>query len=716
MRIKQHDTTDCGAACLASVAAYHKLKLPIAVVRQYANTSRKGTNLVGLIEAANRLGFEAKGVKGTTVSLTKIPLPAVAHLAINENLHHYVVIYKVGSKSITVMDPSDGKMHSLKHNEFVKEWTGVLLLLFPGKHFKIGNHKISNVGRFLELIGPHKIIVIQALIGSLIYTILGLLTAVFVQKIADYVLFDNNRDLLHLMGMMMVVVLLIQLLIGNIKNVLIMRTGQQIDANLILAYHRHLLNLPQRFFDTMRIGEIISRVNDAVKIRTFINDISIGLALNMLIVFFSFLIMFAYYWKLALLLLMIIPLYVLIYFFTSKINKDVQRKLIEESAALESQMFEHLNTVATIKRLGLEEFANIRTETQLIKLLRLVYKSGRTVLFSNSAVQSISQLFTIISLWVGAGYVLDNDISPGQLFSFYALIAYFTGPAISLVNANKRILDAVIACDRLFEIMDLEIEEDVANIELKPKLIGDIRFENVAFRYDNYENVFNKLNLTIKAGSSTAIVGESGSGKSTIMSLIQKIYPIQQGNIFIGRYALNYFSNASLRSLIGVVPQKIDLFAGSIVDNIAIGDTEPNMQRIVDICIQLDVIKFIERLPKGFQTYLGENGANLSGGQKQRIGIARALYRNPEILILDEATSSLDAVSEQHVQNVIDLLIKQRKTIIVVTHRLMTACYADHIVVLDKGEVIEEGSHQDMISAKNHYYKLWHKQFEGINL
>ncbi len=715
MRIKQHDTTDCGAACLASVAAYHKLKLPIAIIRQYASTGTRGTTLLGLIEAGNRMGFEAKGVKGTSVSLKKIPLPAIAHLVVNKNVQHYVVIYKVGPKLITIMDPSDGKMHCQKHGDFAREWTGVLLLLSPDKHFKTGNHKTGNAKRFLELMRPHKIVVGQALIGSLIYTVLGAATAIFVEKIADYVLVDGNQDLLNLMGLIMIVVLLLQFFIGSIKNTLIMRIGQQIDVNLILAYHKHLLHLPQRFFDAMRTGDLISRVNDAIKIRTFINDVAIGLALNILIVSFSFFIMFVYHWKLAILLLLIIPLYALIYSFGSTIHRKVQRRITEESAGLDSQMFESLNTIATIKRLGLEELAYVKIETQLIKLLRLSYKSGRTTLFSNSVVQSISQLFTIISLWVGAGYVLDNDLSPGQFFSYYALIAYFTGPAISLVSANKLIQDAIVASDRLFEVMDLNTEGGLENMELTPNLIGDIHFENVAFTYGNCGDVFSKLNLIIKAGSSTAIVGESGSGKSTIMSLIQKIYPIQQGNILIGKYSLNYFSERSLRSLIAVVPQKIDLFAGNVLDNIAMGDEEPNMQRVVDVCIQLDMIKFIEALPSGFQTYLGENGATVSGGQKQRIAIARALYRNPEILILDEATSSLDCVSERHVQSVIDLLVNQGKTVIIVTHRLTTARSANHIVVLDKGEVIEEGSHQDMMLAKKHYFMLWQKQFEGIS-
>ena len=709
--IKQRDITDCGAACLASVAAHYNLKLPVARIRQLASTDKKGTNVLGMIEAANKLGFEAKGVKGVLDSLSKIPLPAIAHVVVKKQLQHYVVVYKVTDKYIDILDPGDGKMHHKTIAEFTEEWTGVLVLLLPDESFKVGNEKVATSSRFWQLIQPHKSIVIQALFGALVYTILGLSTSIFVQKITDNVLADGNRNLLNLMSMMMIAILILQLFIGTTKTIFTMRSGQQIDARLILGYYKHLLKLPQQFFDTMRVGEIISRVNDAVKIRAFINDVSINLVVNVFIVILSFALMFSYYWKLALMMLAEIPLYLIIYYVTNKLNKKIQRRLMEESAELEAQLVESLNNVGTIKRFGLEEFSNSKTETHFITLLRTVYKSGINSVFSGTSTESIARLLTIILLWVGAGFVLDGQITPGELFSFYTLIGYFTGPAASLIGANKAIQDAVIASDRLFEIMDLEIEQDNASVPLTKELIGDIRFENVAFRYGSRVNIFEDLNLNIKAGSFTAIVGESGSGKSTLMSLLQNIYPIQSGNIFIGKYAIKYLNNSSLRNLLSVVPQKIDLFAGNVIDNIAVGDYEPDMRKIVDICTQLGILSFIEQLPDGFQTYLGENGASLSGGQKQRIAIARALYRNPEILILDEATSSLDSTSEQYVQRTIDLLREAQKTVIIIAHRLSTIRGADKIIILDNGKVIEEGKHDEMLRSNNHYANLWKQQF-----
>lgn len=715
VKVKQRDITDCGAACLASVAAYYKLNLPVARLRQLAGTDKKGTTVLGMIEAAQKLGFEAKGVKGTFESLFKIPKPAIAHIIVKDVLHHFVVIYKISAQYIEIMDPADGEIHRKTSEEFKKDWTGVLILLLPSEEFKAGNQKTTTLNRFWELIKPHKSILVQALFGALIYTILGLSTSIFVQKLVDFVLVDGNTNLLNLMSLGMVLILFVQLFIGTVKTIFTIKTGQMIDGQLILGYYKHLLKLPQQFFDTMRVGEIISRINDAVKIRTFLNDVSLNFLVNIFILIFSFALMFTYYWKLAIIMLTVIPLYGLIYVIVNKLNKKAQRKLMENAAELESQMVESLNSVGTIKRFGLENFANEKTEIRFIKLLQTVYNSSLNAVFSGTSSEMISRLLTIILLWIGAGYVLTNQITPGELLSFYTLIGYFTGPVSSLIGMNRTVQDALIAADRLFEIMDLAQEtEEAQQINLSPDKLGDIRFEKVSFRYASRETVFNDLNLTIPKGKFTAIVGESGSGKSTLMSLLQNIYPIQTGHIYIGNCDLKYLSNASLRSLIAVVPQQIDLFAGNVIDNIALGAEEPDMERILAISKKLDLISFIEALPQGFGTYLGENGATLSGGQRQRMAIARALYREPEILILDEATSSLDPKSEYFVQQAIADFKAKGKTVIFITHRLNAVLNADHIIVLENGRVTEQGTHEGLINQKETYFKLW--QAGGLTL
>lgn len=708
VRIKQRDITDCGAACIASIAIHYNLQLPVSRIRQYAGTDKRGTNVLGLLEAAEKLGFQAKGAKGPIESLQKIPLPAIAHVVLKSGLHHYVVIYKVTKKHITYMDPSDGEFHKESLPNFQEKWSGVIVLLLPDEGFITGKQKISNSERFWQLIRPHTSIMIQALIGALVYTILGLSTSIYLQKIIDFVLVEGNVRLLNLLSVGMVVILIFQLMIGGYKTVFGLQTGQMIDARLILGYYKHLLKLPQRFFDTMRVGEIISRVNDAVNIRQFINNVALNFIVNGLIVIFSIILMFFYYWKLALIMLAIIPVYLLIYWISNKVNKKWQRRLMEESAELESQLVESLNAVGTIKRFGLERFANDKTEGKFFKLLQSIYKTSIYSLYIGTGSEFFTRLFTIILLWAGSYFVINRELSPGELLSFYALIGYFTGPASSLISANKNIQDALIAADRLFEIIDLDTEStDESKIELTPDLIGDINFNNVSFRYGTRSNVFEGLKLRIKKGESTALVGQSGSGKSTLLSLLQNLYPIQEGNITIGGLDLQHINSRSLRKIISVVPQQIDLFNGTIIENIALGEYEPDMQKILFLSKIIGIDDFIEKLPNTYNSIVSEQGVNFSGGQKQRLAIARALYRDPEILILDEATSSLDPASEQKVLDTLNWFKGKGKTIIIIAHRLTTIKQCDCIIVLHQGKLVEEGRHDELLAQNKYYASLW---------
>lgn len=710
IKIKQHDIKDCGATCLASIGNHFKVNLPIARIRQYANTDKRGTNVLGIIEAAEKMGFAAKGVKGGMDSLDKIPLPAIAHIITKEQLHHYVVIYKVEKLKITVMDPGLGKMESYTLEDFQKIWSGVLILFAPNDDFKTYNEKTSPITRFWQLIQPHKIILIQALVGAIVFTVLGLAMSIYIQKITDYVLVDGNRNLLNLLSISMIAIIVLQAYIGSKKSVFVMKTGQLIDAKLILGYYKHLLHLPQRFFDTMQIGEITSRINDAVKIRSFINDVAIEMIVNIFIVIFSFALMFTYYWKLALVILLVIPFYVAIYFVLNKFNKKVERNIMENGAELQTQLVESVTHIRTVKEFGIEEFSNLKTENKFVKLLFTTYKSGLNSIFANTSTQFLASIFTVILMWIGSGYVIDRAITPGELFSFYALIGYFTSPVASLIGMNKTAQNALIAADRLFEIMDLEREETENKIELRRENIGDIKFENVSFRYGSRVEVFKNFNAVFKQNETTAIVGESGSGKTTLISLLQNLYPIKEGKIYIGEYDTQFIHYQSLRNYVGVIPQQLNLFSGNIIENIALGDSFPNIQRVIDLAKQLGITEFVEKLPNGFETQIGENGTMLSGGQKQRIAIARALYKDPDILLMDEATSSLDTNSEKIVKDVIDNFKSQGKTVIVIAHRLSTIANANTILVMKDGTIIESGNHNALLKTKGEYYNLWNKQ------
>lgn len=714
-KVKQHDITDCGAACIASVCAHYQLRIPIARIRQQAGTDQRGTNLLGMIKALERLGISAKGVKGNPEALTTIPLPAIAHLVTPQGLHHYVVIYQVRKSGLKIMDPRSGKMEKWSITNFTNQWTGVLLLLAPVESFTPGNEVISPWQRFGFLLRPHRSRLLQALVGAVIYTLLGLSFPIYIQKITDQVLGTGNANLLNLLSLCMVAIVLMQVIINWMKSLFVLQTGQLIDASLILGYYRHILALPQRFFDTMRTGEILSRFGDALKIRSFINDVAINAVVSVLIILFSFGLMFTYYWKFAVITLITIPLYLGIYWVSNYLNKRWERKLMEDAAALESQFVESLQNVRTIKQFGLEHFASLKTEQRFVTLLQSIFQSGKNHLGISGASETVNRLFTVGLLWVGSYYVLQQQITPGELLSFYALVGYFSGPVTSLIGMNKTFQNAWIAADRLFEIFDLEQEAQPSHqFTLDAAQLGDIDLENVRFSYGTRQEVFRDLSLQIPHGTMVGVVGESGCGKSTLAAILQRLYPISAGKIMLGRTNLAFVDQASLRKLIGVVPQQVEIFAGSVLDNICLGDPFPNMEKVREVCEQLGLEPFLESLPAGLGTELGEQGANLSGGQKQRLGIARALYRDPAILILDEATSSLDPTAEVFVQRTLEQLRNQGKTIIIIAHRLRTVMDADKIIVLREGVVCEEGSHQELLQGHGAYFELWEKQFVAL--
>ena len=508
----------------------------------------------------------------------------------------------------------------------------------------------------------------------------------------------------------MIAATVLSLFINYVRSLLMLRAGIQINTRLVLGYYKHLLKLPQSFFDTMRSGEIISRMGDAAKINAFISGTVLNLVINVFTVIVAFALMFSYYWKLAVIMLATIPVYCVIYFFYNKVNRTIRRKLMVEGAELQAQLVESINSSATIKRFGIESHANMKTEERYVNLMRTGWHSGIYDLIASSASNLFSGLFTTTLFWIGTIFVLDNVITPGELMSFNTLMGYFMPPVIALAGVSKVFQEAKIAADRLFEIFDLREEENNQKMPMQKEQCGDILFNSVSFRYGSRANVFTDFNIKLERGKINAIVGESGSGKTTLIALLQNIYPLQSGSITIGEIDIKHVKNSDLRSLVCTVPQHIDLFDGSICENIILDDFEPDWNRVFEICRSMGILEFIENLPEGMKTNIGENGVQLSGGQRQRLAIARALYRNPEILILDEATSSLDSESEQNIKNIINQLKQNGKTIILIAHRLGTVMNADKIFVLEAGKLVEEGTHSELVAKNGKYAKFWQAQ------
>ena len=687
-RVKQRDVSDCGVACLAAIASHYDKRLSVARIRQLTGTDASGTTVYGLMQASRYLGFVARAVKAAPTELAQASFPAIAHVLVNERLLHYVVVAKLGRKRVTIMDPATGRFEKKSLAEFSKMWSGVLILMAPGVTFEPVDSRRSRLSWYAQLLKPHAPLLIQALCGALLSTLLALAGSFYIQKVVDSVLVESNTELLNLLTLGMFSALGFSVLLGVGQNLLLTRSGQVIDLTLILSYYRHLFTLPQTFFDGMRVGEMVSRINDAVKIRAFLNQQGANLIVSALTLVMAVAAMFVFSWKLALLSVGFLLVYSVLFKIAIWRNRLFSRRIMEQSADLDAQIVESLEMASTFRRFERAWIAEVKTESLLVKLLESTYASGIFAIAVNSFGSVLVQSFTIVMMWIGASAVIRTEMSPGQLISCFALTGYLTGPANNLLSVIVSALETQVAADRLFEILDLESEKDSGTIDLREIERLDVALDNVTFAYPGRLPILKGVRARFRPGEITLLRGESGCGKSSLLTLLQRFHAPSEGNIFFGDYEIGYLDAVSLRSQIAVVPQKIDLMSGTVTENITFCAAEPKMARILALCKKLGMLDFVEALPHGFETLLAENGKNLSGGQRQRIAIARALYvENALIYLFDEPTTALDEKSEGYFFEVLRELRDAGKIVILVSHDSRLIPFANRVYELKNGVI-----------------------------
>jgi len=707
--ILQHDITDCGAACLATVCKQYGYKKSISQIREIAGTDREGTNAFGLITAAKELGFIAKGVKGSIEQLNnKLPLPAIAHV-IKDNLLHYVVIHRIKKNKLLIADPAEGLVTYTKE-EFAKIWSGVLILLIPDKSFCKKDETTGLFSRFFSLLFPHKKLMIDIFISSILYTSLGILGAFYFKFLIDDVLIGGLKKSLNMISIGMVALIIFKVVMDAFRKHLLLHLSQKIDISLIFKYYQHVLKLPMSFFDSRKVGEILSRLNDASKIQDALSGAVLSVLIDTFMILGAGIVLYLQSWRLFLLAIFFIPFsIVLVWLFTKPFEKG-NRKLMNEEADTESYLVESLNGIATIKAMNGEGDAVWETEKRFIKVIKSGFKLGWMQNFQFSLQDFLTLLGGLTILWLGSIQVIDGNITVGQLITFSALLGYFHGPIQRLINLQSTLQEAFVAADRLGEILDLEIEAKDEEKLLNPENFkGRITLKNVHFRYGTREKVLKNINLDIFPGEKVAIVGESGSGKTTLAKLLMKYYQPEKGEILIDGKNLNDLQTENLRGRIGYVPQDIFLFSGTIYDNLKFGRRNVTFEEIVNASMSVKAHKFIDEMPLRYQTMVGERGATLSGGQRQRIALTRAILGKPDILILDEATGSLDSIAERAIHETIDK-ISSVITTIIIAHRLSTIMRCERIVVMEKGRIAEMGSHRELIEKGGSYYNLWRGQ------
>ncbi|MEH2316305.1 MAG: peptidase domain-containing ABC transporter [Nostoc sp.] len=709
----QQSAADCGSACLVMIGNYWDKHFSINRLRDMTNVSRNGASLKAMAATAENLGFATRPVKATLEKLAEQPLPAIVHWEGN----HFIVVYEITKKRVIVCDPALGQ-RSLTKAEFQASWSGYALLLQPTALLKDAKNESRTFWKFFELIKPHYRTLFEIFIASIVIQLFGLVTPVFTQLLLDRVLVQRSVTTLNAIGVGMIVFGLFGVAVNALRQYLLFHTANRVSIALLVGFIKHTFRLPLSYFESRYVGDIVSRIQENQKIQQFLTGQTLSIILDMLTLVVYLSLMFSYSWRMSLFVLCTIPPFFILALASTSILRRISREIFNANTKEQSYLIESLSGIRTVRSLAIEQTVRWHWE----ELLNDLVKKGFNAQIIGNRLQIISgviQTFVNTALmWYGATQVINGELTIGQLVAFNMLVGNVLSPFQRLAMLWNQLQEIVISTERINDVLEAEPEED---LETKPrkslgKLHGNIRFQNVTFRYhsETETNVLENLNFEIQPEQMVAVVGRSGSGKTTLSKLILGLYPPTDGKVLIDGHDITSVILRSLRSQIGVVDQDTFLFGGTIRENIAIAHPDASLEEIIQAAKYAGADEFIQKLPMGYESQIGEGGGMLSGGQRQRLAIARALLGNPRLLLFDEATSHLDSESERIIQNNLKTIL-QGRTSLIIAHRLSTVRNADLILVLDQGILVESGTHDELIAKKGHYYYLNQQQLAQVS-
>ncbi len=705
---QQQSAADCGAACLVMVSQYWGKHFSVNRLRDIANVDRNGASLRGLAAAAESIGFSTRPVKATIDKIAQQCLPAILHW----EGKHYIVVYEVTGDRVIVADPAIGQ-RNLTHAELKAGWTGYALLLQPTALLKKTKDTTTPFWQFFELAKPHWLVLLEVFIASVLLQIFGLITPLFTQLLLDRVVVQRSDLTLTAVGMGLLIFSLFRVAMTGLRQYLLDHTANRIDLALIVGFINHTFRLPLSYFESRYVGDIISRIQENTKIQRFLTGEALSIILDLLTVFVYLGLMFWYSWKMAMLVLVIVPPFVLLALIATPFLQRVSREIFGAHSEETGYLIQSLTGIRTIKSMAVEHSVRWHWEELFGKSIKKNFSGqviGNTLQIFSSTIEAVVNTGL---LWFGAWLVIQNELTIGQLVAFNMLLGNVINPFQRLIVLWNELQEVMIAVERINDVIDAEPEEDLqqSSRQSLPPIRGYVHFDKVTFRYhpESDVNTLENISFEVQPGQMIALVGRSGSGKTTISKLMLGLYPPTEGKILIDGYDVTTLSLRSLRSQIGVVDQDTFLFGSTIRENISVGHPEASLEEVIEAAGQAGAHQFIKELPMGYETQIGEGGGMLSGGQRQRLAIARALLGNPPLLILDEATSSLDAESERIIQTNLNTIFKNRTTL-VIAHRLSTVRNADKILVLDKGVLIESGTHDQLMSKRGQYFYLNQQQ------
>jgi subfamily B ATP-binding cassette protein HlyB/CyaB len=661
-----------------------------------------------LLLAARHLGFKAGATASDWSRLTHTALPAIAR----QRDGRYVVIARADGEKVLVQDPAEPRPLLLPRAVFEQAWSGRLILLTKRAHLRPEDRKFDFTW-FFPAIAKHRKLLGEVLLASFFLQLFALLTPLFFQVVIDKVLVHKGITTLHVLAVGMLAMTLFEVMLGGLRTYIFSHTTSRIDVALGAQLFRHLVRLPIAYFEARRVGDTAARVRELETIRQFLTGSTVTVVIDLFFTIVFLGVMFFYSPLLTYVVLATIPFYVFLSVVITPIFRHRLNEKFNRGAENQAFLVETVSGIQTVKAMAVEPAMERRWDEQLAGYVRASFRTSQLGNIAGQTASFINKLTTVAILWIGAYQVMNGNLSIGQLIAFNMLAGRVTGPMLRVVQLWQDLQQAGISVQRLGDILNVPPEPSYQPTKTTlPSLTGHVVFDQVTFRYrmDGRE-ILKKVSFDVAAGKTVGIVGRSGSGKSTIAKLIQRLYVQEAGRILVDNVDLAQMDPAWLRRQIGVVLQENFLFNRSVRDNIALADPGIPMERVIDAAQLAGAHEFILELAEGYDTIVGEHGSTLSGGQRQRIAIARALITNPRILIFDEATSALDYESESIIQKNLAHICKGR-TVFIIAHRLSTVRQADRIFVIDKGEIIEQGTHRELLGLNGYYARL-HSHQDG---
>ncbi len=718
---KQLDAMDCGPTCLRMIAKYHGKAYSLPFLREKCYIDKAGVSLAGMSEGAELIGLRTMGVKvplrtsDDEPALSDAPLPCVVHW----NQNHFIVVYKITKRHVYIADPGSGKF-KLTYREFEKSFcsqgdNGIALILETTPEFynsDINTTQKKGFSFLFQYLRPHYKLVFQLIIGLLLGTLFQLIFPFLTQSLVDIGIDTQNLNFIYLVLAGQLMLFFSQTIVQFIQSWILLHISIRINVGLIADFLIKLMKLPLGFFDTKHTGDLLQRIGDHKRIETFLTQSTLSILLSVMNIVVFGIVLAIYSIPIFMTFFVAAVLYVLWILIFLRKRKEVDYKAFQELSNNQDSLIEIIQGMPEIKLQGSHQKRRWRWAKIQARLFRVQMKSLAISQYQDAGALSINQLKDILITFLAATYVLNGQITLGAMLAIQYIIGQLNGPLQQLVGFIRTAQDAAISLERLSEIHGAENEELMEENKMDIIPEGDIQIENLSFRYTPIsEDVLQDVTITIPRGKTTAIVGTSGSGKTTLIKLLLGFYEPTKGKILVGHSPLNMIYQKIWRAQCGVVMQEGFIFSDTIANNIAESDENTNYTKVISAATTANIFDYIHTLPLGLNTMIGAKGNGISQGQKQRLLIARAVYKNPDFLFFDEATNALDANNEKVIMQNLDEFFRGR-TAIVVAHRLSTVKNADQIIVLDKGKIVEVGTHKELVQNKGSYYALVSNQLE----